>query len=74
MKWILIALFVYGFLFGDLHASLRINNSKYKMEYNGIVWVALDRWSIWKYHSLDKPMKFISFSKKYKQKADHLPK
>ena len=29
------------------------------VEYNGLLWVMLDRYTIWKYNSLDKPMHWL---------------
>lgn len=39
------------------------NNYSYRIGYNGLVWVGLDHWSIWKYQSDDKPMKWIKYKR-----------
>lgn len=54
----------YLLLLWDFNATYSNSRKEYKVEYNGLVWVALDYWSIEKYHSLDKPMKWISVTHK----------
>lgn len=57
----LIILLLYVLFIADFHASLETKKHLYKFEYNGLLWVSLDYWSIVKYKSTDVPMKFISF-------------
>lgn len=33
------------------------------LKYHGLIWVALDHWSIWRYQSLDQPMSIVQYSK-----------
>lgn len=62
MTWIILdAIMVYILIFWDFYASIETRRHLYKLEYNGILWIALDCWSIVKYKSPDKPMKMISF-------------
>lgn len=49
--------------FVDLKISYENSNYKYKMEYNGLVWVILDRISIWNYDSKDVPKQLWTYSK-----------
>lgn len=46
--------------------DFEVNYTNYKKEYmfkyNGLLWVGLDYWSIWKYKSDDEPMKWIEFT------------
>jgi len=41
------------------HTKVKFNH-KYGFEINGLVWVALDYYTIWKYESNDKPIDFIT--------------
>lgn len=40
------------------------SKKEYKVEYNGLLWVMLDYYSIQKYNSADEPMKWICFTNK----------
>lgn len=60
---IIITIILYILLLFDFHASLTTKNNKYLLEYNGLFWVTLDYWTIFKYKSPDKPMKWIHFQK-----------
>lgn len=57
MNYILSIILLYFFLFGDLNAKFTSNktNKVTEIEYNGIVWVLLDYYTIIKYESKDKP-------------------
>jgi len=46
--------------------TLKYSNTKfeYQIEYHGFVWVGLDKYSIEKYNSTDKPIPFFYYSKK----------
>jgi len=60
--WIIIDVAMAYILFlWDFHATYTNGKHKYQFDYNGILWVALDCWSIVKYKSTDKPIKMISF-------------
>ena len=39
------------------------DKSSYLIEYNGLLWVGLDYYTIWKYNSNDVPMKWVNFKK-----------
>ena len=58
----ILALTYLVFIFSG-YASLETKHSKYEIKYEGLLWVVLDYWSIWKYNSSDKPMKWITFNK-----------
>jgi hypothetical protein len=38
-------------------------NLIWNFEYQGLLWVILDHWSIWKYNSNDKPIKWFDWNK-----------
>lgn len=59
---IFVLLMLYIFL-GDITITVSKPKWKYEIKYTGIVWVALDYWSIWKYKSDDKPMQIFSITK-----------
>jgi len=50
-------------LFSDFELTITKNETTDKYEYNGIVWVLLDRYTINKYHSKDIPMKIFNHTK-----------
>lgn len=50
-------------IFWDFKASYLNAKIEYKIEYHGLLWVGLDYWTIWKYESDDKPMKWIIIDK-----------
>lgn len=58
--WVICLLFLWSF-------SLKASNSKksFNLEYNGLLWVILDAWSIWKYKSNDTVMKWINVKIEY---------
>lgn len=58
---LLVIFLMYGLVLGDFYASLETKKHLYKFEYNGLLWVALDYYTIVRYKSPDKPMQFISF-------------
>ena len=66
MKRILKGSFLYVMIYfvflSDFTLSYE-NKSVYSVHYNGVVWVALDAYSIWKYNSSDKIMNVIEFQK-----------
>jgi hypothetical protein len=43
--------------------KLTYSSQKYvlEIEYNGLLWVGLDLWSIWKWDSSDEPIKWIDW-------------
>jgi len=49
------------FLF-DFTATIERNKRVVKIEYHGLMWVALDLYTIWKYDSSDKPIKWLSIN------------
>ena len=60
--WIILDIAIAYILFiWDFNASLTTKKHKYILDYHGILWVALDCWSIVKYRSADKPIKMIYF-------------
>lgn len=46
----------------DFEGSYTNYKKEYRFKYNGLLWVGLDHWSIWKYKSDDEPMKWIEFT------------
>lgn len=62
MKTIWIIIIAYFLLIYDLTLTFTVNNVEYKFKYMGLLWVGLDYWTIKKYKSTDKPMKWISFT------------
>ena len=46
----------------DFEVSYTNYKKEYMFKYNGLLWVGLDYWSIWKYKSDDEPMKWIEFT------------
>jgi hypothetical protein len=63
METIVIIIVIYLILLGDFKLSYINKKYVWKIEYNGLLWVGLDYWSIWKYNSDDKPMKWIHYEK-----------
>jgi hypothetical protein len=61
MKWILLIVFL--IIFSDVSLSFTFKKNKHSLKYNGLLWVTLDYWSIWKYNSNDKPMKWVEYKK-----------
>lgn len=59
----LFGLMLIMFLLGDLEMTITHNNTVHKYEFNGVVWVLLDRYSIKKYHSTDIPKKIFIYTK-----------
>ena len=51
-------LFIWGF-----EGSYTNYKKEYRFKYNGLLWVGLDYWSIWKYKSDDTSMKWIEFTR-----------
>jgi len=45
----------------------RDSNVKYTLTYNGLVWISLDHYTIWKYNSDDIGMTWINYGKKKKE-------
>lgn len=45
--------------------KITYSNQKYiwEIEYKGLIWVGLDYWSIWKYDSDDKPVKWLDWKR-----------
>lgn len=53
----------YFILLCDFTADFKTTKGAVKVEYNGLLWVILDYWSIWKYKSIDKPTKWIKITR-----------
>jgi len=53
----------YLILLWDCKITHTNKNWVYKIKYNGLLWVALDYYTIIKYNSDDKPMKWIDCSR-----------
>lgn len=54
---------LYVILLGDLEMTITRNQEEKKFEYNGLVWVLLDRYTIHKYNSKDIPKKIFTYTK-----------
>jgi hypothetical protein len=64
---ILFVLFVaYLILLFDFKASCSTETHEYHIEYHGLIWVALDNWTIYKYKSTDQPQHWITITTKSK--------
>lgn len=61
IKILLILILLYFLLLSDFQFTYQSDCRKYQIEYNGLLWVALDFYSIKKYHSNDKLIKWINF-------------
>lgn len=59
---VLYIILAYIVLLFDLKVEITRNDKTTHIEYNGLIWVGLDHYSIWKYDSDDKPMKWIKWS------------
>ena len=46
----------------DFTLKVERNKRTLKIEYHGLIWVGLDYYSIWKYKSDDKPIKWLSIN------------
>ncbi|MDP2684506.1 MAG: hypothetical protein Q8P20_05640 [bacterium] len=53
----------YLIILGDFTMTYSSKKTEIKLEYNGLLWVYLDYWSIWKYKSDDKPMKILKVTR-----------
>jgi len=62
---ILLIIFILCILLNSWEFSIE---EKFTIKKTGIIWVLLDRWSIWKYKSDDKPMKIIEYENYRKTK------
>lgn len=60
-KIILLGILLYLLLFGNLELSFSTKNTKYKLKYNGIIWLALDWYSIIRHSSNDEMKSLIEF-------------
>jgi hypothetical protein len=60
---ILIIIATYVLILWDFTLSYSNGKKEYKIEYNGLLWVGLDYWSICKYKSSDKPIKWINITR-----------
>lgn len=56
---LLIAVLAYLMLLFDFNLEYQYKSVAHKIEYNGLIWVGLDYYTIIKYHSPDKPMKWL---------------
>jgi hypothetical protein len=63
MKILTIIIVAYLLLIFDLTVTYKNKKYEYKLQYYGLLWVVLDYWSIKKYKSSDKPIKWITINK-----------
>lgn len=63
--WVNISILLYYIILLDFHVRYESEKYIYKIEYKGLLWVGLDYWSIWKYHSNDEPMKWLTWDRTY---------
>ena len=67
IKSVVIIIIVLIIILGNFTITYYTNNNhEYKLEYNGLLWITLDYWTIKKYKSSDTPMKLIKFSRNLK--------
>jgi len=52
----------YLIVLGDFTITYSNKKKETKLEYNGLLWVGLDYWLIWKYKSDDEPMKILTIT------------
>jgi len=62
-----VIIILYLVILFDLTATVETEHSIYEFEYNGLLWVILDLWTIVKYKSNDKVMKWFGYKKTLKQ-------
>ncbi|AEL24004.1 hypothetical protein Cycma_0222 [Cyclobacterium marinum DSM 745] len=62
IRLFILFIILYWLLFGDFKIDISTKTKKYEIEYNGVIWVALDCWSIWRYHSYETPIKWFSIT------------
>ena len=58
---ILLTAAIYIVLLFDVTIEFSKRNIRHTLKYTGLVWVALDYYTIWKYDSSDEPMKWIEY-------------
>lgn len=58
----IVVIIAYFLFILDFEVSYTNYKKEYMFKYNGLLWVGLDYWSIWKYKSDDEPMKWIEFT------------
>ena len=63
IKTIIILLLVLWLILGTWEFSITINDTERKIEYNGLLWVCLDYYTIQKYNSDDTLMTWIKYTK-----------
>ena len=61
---ILLLVLTYLVLLFDFKIKYENNNTRYTIKYIGLLWVALDLYTINKYNSNDIPKKWIEYSEK----------
>ena len=61
---VLLTLAIYFIFLWDSKTTLTTRTATYTVTYNGLLWVALDYYSIVKYNSSDKVICWINISKK----------
>ena len=62
-RYIAILCIIYLLFLLDFKIKYSNDNFTYKVEYNGLLWVALDHYTIDKYNSTDIPIKWIKIIK-----------
>jgi hypothetical protein len=53
---------IYILVLWDVKLKFSSSRETWKLEYNGLLWVGLDRWSITKYRSNDRPKQFVEMN------------
>jgi hypothetical protein len=61
---LIIIIIIKSYLIFLWDCKITYSNKKYvwKIEYNGLLWVGLSYWSIWKYESDDIPIKWFNWN------------
>jgi hypothetical protein len=59
VKKILIIVIAYLIILWNCKMTYSNKKDVYNIEYKGLLWISLDYWSIWKYDSNDKPIKWF---------------
>ena len=63
LKLLLIGILIYVTVIWSFEAEISGKKHGYKITYNGLLWLLLDFYSIWKYKSKDKVINWLKIEK-----------